>query len=63
MMRFMQIKAHWTAEEAYQTIIFLDELRESIWQNYGNDIIEYCHDLHSPDTDEVFDCYDDIIQF
>ncbi len=63
MMRFMQIKTHWTAEEAYQTLIFLDELRESIWQNYGNDIIEYCQDSYSLDTDEVFDCGDDAIPF
>jgi len=41
MMKLMQIKSHWTPDEAHSLLTWLDELRDTIWQTYGQDIIEY----------------------
>ena len=41
MMKLMQIKSHWTPDEAYSLLTWLDELRDTIWQTYGQDIIDY----------------------
>ena len=41
MMKLMQIKSHWTPDEAHSLLTWLDELREAIWQTYGQDIIDY----------------------
>ncbi len=43
MMRLMQIKTHWPPEEAYSLLMLLDELRDTIWANYRDEIIEHCH--------------------
>lgn len=54
MMRLMQMKTHWSAEEAYSLLMLLDEMRDVIWHNYRDQIIEYCHQQHErepPDTD------------
>jgi len=50
MMRLLSMKAHWTPEEATSLLTLLDELRDVIWANYRDDIIEYCHqqDLAQP---------------
>jgi hypothetical protein len=38
-MKFTQIKTHWTTEEASVVMEFLDELRDTLWTIYGEDII------------------------
>ncbi len=37
-MKILRIPAWWTPEEADCTYQFLDELRASVWQNYGDEI-------------------------
>ena len=67
MMRLMQLHSHWSPEEAYSILMLLDELRDSIWQNYRDEIIEYCHQQHveskAPTLEESLDIADDIIPF
>ena len=66
MMRFLQLQTHWTPEDAHTMLTFLDELRDSLWQTYGSDIIDYCHQQHLEASEygaEAFDFEDDIIPF
>lgn len=39
-MRFTQMVTFWNAGDAYTVIQFLDELRELLWNTYGEQIIE-----------------------
>lgn len=59
-MKLSQIRTHWTADEAYLVISFLDELRDLVWESYGEEIIaaEQARVEASRQTDLVFD--DDI---
>ena len=59
-MKLSQIKTHWTADEAYLVISFLDELRDLVWESYGDEIIaaEQARVDEARQTDLVFD--DDI---
>ena len=61
-MRLIQMKTHWSAEEAYSLLMLLDELRDVIWNNYRDDIIEYCHQQDASEPSET-DIHDDIISF
>ena len=38
------LKTHWTPEEAHTILIFLDELRDVIWQSYGDDIAKHARE-------------------
>ena len=42
MMKLTHISTHWTPEEAHNMLMLLDKLRDSIWHNYREEIIEYC---------------------
>lgn len=53
MMRFMQLKFHWSPAEAHAMLSLLDELRDAIWQTYGEDIMAYCRQEHLHSTDEL----------
>jgi len=39
-MKILRITTHWSAEEAECIYQLLDELKEAIWQSYGEDILE-----------------------
>ena len=48
-MRFSQFKTHWTPEQALEVIEFLDQLRDTLWESYGEAICqEYSTDPSSP---------------
>ncbi len=36
----IRLSTHWDAAEAYTVIAFLDELRDQLWETYGEQIIE-----------------------
>ena len=66
MMRFMHLKSHWSPEDAHTILSLLDELRDAIWQAYGDDIMAYCRKEHLHSTDELDHSStsgDDIIPF
>jgi len=52
MMRFMHLKTHWTPQDAHTMLTLLDELRDAIWEVYGNDIMAYCRQEHLQSIDE-----------
>ena len=62
-MKLMKIHSHWSPEEAHNMLMMLDELRDSIWNNYREEIIEYCHQQQVQESalSTVFD--NDIIPF
>ncbi|WP_404357097.1 hypothetical protein [Methylotuvimicrobium sp. KM1] len=39
-MKILRITTHWTPEEADCVYQFLDDLKEAIWQCYGEDILD-----------------------
>ena len=63
MMKTMLLNTHYTPEEAYSILMLLDELRDTLWQNYRDDIIEYCHHQQTEDVDDGIEIEDDIIPF
>jgi len=63
MMKLMQISSHWSPEEAYSILMLLDELRDTIWNNYREEIIEHCRQESVQEPSSVTDINDDIIPF
>ncbi len=63
MMKTMLLNTHYTPEEAYSILMLLDELRDTLWQNYRDDIIEYCHQQQTDEVDACIEIGDDIIPF
>jgi len=45
-MRILKITTYWSPEEADCIHRLLDELKEAIWQNHGDDIIEMHRRIH-----------------
>ena len=39
-MKTVKITTHWTAEQAADIYLLLDELKSLIWQSYGEDIVK-----------------------
>ncbi len=44
MMKTMRLRTYWSASEAHTVFEFLDELKELIWENYGDEITEMLRD-------------------
>lgn len=63
MMKTMRLNAYYTPEEAYSILMLLDELRDTLWQNYRDNIIEYCHEQQTNDVDACVEIEDNIIPF
>ena len=48
-MRFSQFKTHWTPAQAMEIIEFLDQIRDALWESYGEAISqEHCSDPSDP---------------
>ena len=60
MMKTALLKTHYSPEEAYSLLMVLDALRESLWQNYREEIVHYCQ--HNA-IEEGLDFIDDEIPF
>lgn len=59
-MTVIKITTHWEAEEAHSVIEFLDQLREVLWQHYGEEVTQMicedsCHVDHECQHDLPFD--------
>ena len=74
MMKIATLKTHYSPEEAYSVLMLLDELRDTIWNNYREDIIDSASKQESEsdhqtkikehdDSQISFDFDDDIIPF
>ena len=62
MMKLSYFKTHWTPDEAYSIYIFLDELRDLIWQSYGSEITEFLQ-TQCQTREDLDELLDDIIPF
>lgn len=45
-MKILKITTHWTPEEADCVYQLLDDLKEAIWQSYGEDIVHLYQTIH-----------------
>ena len=45
-MKFSQLRTHWSADDAYLILSFLDELRETLLATYGTEITEQQRKSH-----------------
>lgn len=65
-MKITRLTTYWSAEEADTFLSLLDELRDSLWDTYGDQIIELRRN-ESPDCDCTVDQterpFDDDIDF
>ena len=59
MMKTALLHMHYTAEEAHQLLQLLDELRDSIWNNYHEQIIAYCRQSEAEENTNVDDIFED----
>jgi hypothetical protein len=57
------LTTYWSPEEAHSILLFLDELREMIVQNYAEDIAAYCKELHGEQRCLFPEIENDIIPF
>ncbi len=39
-MKITRLHTHWSAEEAHVVIEFLEVLREQLWENYGDAVVD-----------------------
>ncbi len=39
-MKITRLHSHWSAEEAHTVIEFLEVLREQLWENYGDAVVD-----------------------
>lgn len=60
-----RLTTYWSAAEAYTVIAFLDELRDQLWETYGEQITEMLQDeIDSPHDDRQTEMpFDDEINF
>ncbi len=63
MMRKTVLTTYWSPAEAHSILIFLDELREVIMQNYAEDIVTYCNEIDDEQGCLFPETEDDAIPF
>lgn len=65
-MEITRIATYWTAAEADAVVAFLDELKDMLWQTYGDQITEMRRAAlvtAETDTDQPASAFDDTIDF
>jgi len=62
-MKLSYFKTHWTPDEAHSMLMFLDELRDLIWQSYGSEITEFLQTQCQTEAEEIDEPFDDPIPF
>ncbi|MDP2180839.1 MAG: hypothetical protein Q8K19_20285 [Methylicorpusculum sp.] len=56
-MKILKITTHWTPEEADCVYQFLDDLKEAIWQRYGEDILDMYKTIQDEQQAEHEECH------
>jgi len=59
-MKTLKITTHWTAEQADAVYQCLDDLKEAIWQCYGEEIIEMYRQEQVEEKTKDSEFYDDV---
>jgi hypothetical protein len=63
-MKILKITTHWNAEDAELVYQLLDELKEAIWLNYGQEITQINQHRHEQQQNhEIDDEFNDDIPF
>jgi hypothetical protein len=65
-MKITRLTTYWTVEEADMAMALLDELRDRLWDTYGDQIIELRRDARLPSdaaVDQTELPFDDNIDF
>jgi hypothetical protein len=65
-MKITRLTTYWTVEEADMAMALLDELRDRLWDTYGDQIIELRRDARLPSdaaVDQTEQPFDDNIDF
>ena len=65
-MKLTRLTTYWTAEEADTVVAFLDELRDMLWETYGDQIIRIRRDAApgtESDADPTPQAFDDTVDF
>lgn len=64
-MKVTPLRTYWETDDAYAVIAFLDELRDLLWESYGDQIIEMQQQAtmhaHQNDDQLEFDFGDQIL--
>lgn len=50
-MKLSQLRTYWTADDAHLIISFLDELKDTLWATYGDEIIEQSQEEYGSNID------------
>ena len=64
--KITRVTTHWTADEADTVVAFLDELRDMLWESYGDQITEMRRAAlvtAETDADQTAPMFDDTIDF
>lgn len=51
-LKITRLRTHWSADEAHLVISFLDELRDMLWETYGDKIVAMYADMAKHDLEE-----------
>ena len=64
-MKTLRLRTYWDADDAHLVISFLDELRDLLWDSYGDEIIATHQNLAdaAAQNDRQTDLFDDKIEF
>ena len=62
-MKTLKITTYWSAEEADCIYQLLDELKEVIWQAYGEEILQMYQEMRDGKAEKQDDDFNDEIEF
>lgn len=62
-MKILKITTYWSPEEADCIYQLLDELKEVIWEAYGEEIVKMYQEMNDEKTKVQLKGFDDEIQF
>lgn len=62
-MKILKITTYWSPEEADCIYQLLDELKEVIWEAYGEEILKMYQEMNDEKTKVQLKGFDDEIQF
>lgn len=65
-LKVTRLYTHWDAAEAHTVIAFLDELRERLWEIYGDQVVQMLREASSGsavDERQILLDFDDEINF
>ena len=62
-MKTLKITTYWTREEADCIYQLLDELKEVIWEAYGEEILKMYQEMNDEKTETQREDFNDQIQF